>query len=84
MQSNSTRQWGGIPAEPMDYVRAYENYTDLLEIYHYWHDFAKDQLFDIEINDQIARVCNMILHDARHTNIVNTDSLKEFQYFQNN
>ena len=25
----------------------------------------------------------MILHDAGHTNIVNTDSLKEFQYFQN-
>ena len=25
----------------------------------------------------------MILHDAGHTNIVSTDSLKEFQYFQN-
>lgn len=51
----------------IDYVRnfAKENYTDKLEIYKYWHNFAKDRIFGTEINDQIARVfkMNMILHD---------------------
>ena len=36
-----------------------ENSTDLLEIYNHWHEFAKDWLFGIEINDQIANVCKM-------------------------
>lgn len=43
-----------------------------------WHKFAKDRLFGIEINDQIARICkmNMIIHDDGHTNVISTDSLR--------
>ncbi|CAD7768791.1 N-6 DNA Methylase [Candidatus Methanoperedenaceae archaeon GB37] len=40
-----------------------------------------NNLFGIEINDQIARVCkmNMIIHDDGHTNIISTDSLRPFE-----
>lgn len=78
---------GGFLLNAMDYVRAYaeKNYSDLLEIYNHWHDFGKNRLFGIEINNQIARVCkmNMIIHDDGHTNVISTDSLKELKYFQN-
>ena len=43
-------------------------------------DFSVEKnLFGIEINDQIARVCkmNMIIHDDGHTNVISTDSLKD-------
>ena len=70
---------GGFLLNAMDYVRAYaeQNYTNTLENYNHWHDFAKDRLFGIEINNQIARVCkmNMILHDDGHSNIISFDSL---------
>lgn len=43
----------------------------------YWHDFAMDRLFGIEINEELARVAkmNMIIHDDGHTNIVGHDAL---------
>ncbi len=43
----------------------------------YWEDFARDNLFGIEINDEIARVAkmNMILHGDGHTNVVCADGL---------
>ncbi len=46
----------------------------------HWHDFAKDQLFGIEVNEEIARVAkmNMILHDDGHTNVISADALQEF------
>ncbi len=46
----------------------------------YWHDFAQNNLFGIEINDEIARVAkmNMIIHDDGHTNVVDHDAL-DFQ-----
>jgi type I restriction enzyme M protein len=49
--------------------------------YRHWHDFAKDNLFGIEINDQIARVCkmNMIIHDDGHTNVISRSSLDNFE-----
>ena len=78
---------GGFLLNAIDYVRAYaeENYTDLLEIYNHWHNFAKDRIFGIEINDQIARVCkmNMILHDAGQNNFISTDSLDTVNRFLN-
>jgi type I restriction enzyme M protein len=42
-----------------------------------WHDFALDQVWGIEINNQLSRVAmmNMILHEDGHTNIENGDSL---------
>ncbi|PQV65133.1 type I restriction enzyme M protein [Abditibacterium utsteinense] len=45
--------------------------------YKLWHDFAKDKLFGIEINEQIARTAkmNMIIHDDGHTNVVTADGL---------
>lgn len=60
----------------------------------HWHDFAKDNLFGIEINEQIARTAkmNMIIHDDGHTNVIASDGLlpsddmikksgnKEFRY----
>lgn len=46
----------------------------------YWHDFAKDNLFGIEINRDIARVAkmNMIVHDDGHTNVVAGNALRSF------
>ncbi|MDO8684208.1 MAG: N-6 DNA methylase, partial [Armatimonadota bacterium] len=59
---------GGFLLRALDHVR------DQAKEYHvpgtgeydrYWHDFAKNNLYGIEINDEIARVAkmNMILHD---------------------
>jgi type I restriction enzyme M protein len=46
--------------------------------YKYWHDFAANNLFGIEINEQISRVSkmNMIIHDDGHTNVITNDGLK--------
>jgi type I restriction enzyme M protein len=43
----------------------------------YWHEFAENRLFGIEINDELARVAkmNMIIHDDGHSNIVGHDAL---------
>ncbi len=43
----------------------------------FWHDFAENNLFGIEINEQIARTAkmNMIIHDDGHTNVVASDGL---------
>ena len=45
--------------------------------YRYWHDFAQNNLYGIEINEQIARTAkmNMIIHDDGHTNVVSSDGL---------
>lgn len=53
--------------------------------YRHWHDFAKENLFGIEINDQIARVCkmNMIIHDDGHTNVISRSSLDRFEDIEN-
>jgi type I restriction enzyme M protein len=73
---------GGFLLNAMDYVRelADKEYPDNpKEHFRMWHDFAKDNLYGIEINDQIARVCkmNMVIHDDGHTNIISTDSLRD-------
>ncbi len=48
------------------------------EHFRYWHDFAKNNLYGIEINDEIARVAkmNMIIHDDGHTNVLGKDALE--------
>jgi type I restriction enzyme M protein len=71
---------GGFLLNCLDYVRSLANkeYPDSPEdCYKMWHDFAKENLYGIEINDQIARVCkmNMIIHDDGHTNIISHDAL---------
>jgi len=72
---------GGFLLNAMDYVRglADKEYPDSPEEnFRMWHDFARDNLYGIEINDQIARICkmNMIIHDDGHTNVISTDSLR--------
>ncbi len=50
----------------------------------YWHEFAKNNLFGIEINEQIARIAkmNMIIHDDGHTNVIAQDGLLEAAILQ--
>ena len=72
---------GGFLLNAMDFIRelSKEEYPDDdKEQYRIWHDFAKENVYGIEINDQIARICkmNMIIHDDGHTNIISTDSLR--------
>lgn len=74
---------GGFLLYAMDYVRHYADNTfddDEKMAYAHWHDFAKERLFGIEINDEISRVAkmNMILHDDGHTNIIGFDALDKF------
>lgn len=57
--------------------------------YKYWHDFAQNNLFGIEINEQISRAAkmNMIIHDDGHTNVISADGLlneKEIQKLTQN
>jgi type I restriction enzyme M protein len=73
---------GGFLLYAMDHVRheAEKLYDDdETARFRHWHDFAKDRLFGIEINDEISRVAkmNMILHDDGHTNIVGFDALEK-------
>ena len=71
---------GGFLLNTLDAIRKYaeQNYDDH-EAWEYWHKFAMNNLYGIEISDQIARVCkmNMIIHDDGHTNIISTDSLRD-------
>ena len=72
---------GGFLLYALDHVRrkATELYPDTQSTphYRYWHDFAQNNLFGIEISEEIARVAkmNMIIHDDGHTNIVRHDGL---------
>lgn len=75
---------GGFLLNAMDLIREQaekEHDDDPVAAYRVWHDFAKDNIYGIDINDQIARVCkmNMILHDDGHTNIISVDSLTDIQ-----
>ena len=80
---------GGFLLNSMDNVRELANDEygehpegqDAVRHFNMWHGFAEKNLFGIEINDQIARVCkmNMIIHDDGHSNVINTDALKEMK-----
>jgi len=43
----------------------------------FWHNFATNNLYGIEISESIARTAkmNMIIHDDGHTNVVTSDGL---------
>lgn len=72
---------GGFLLNSMDNVREYaEAHYDEREAWEHWHRFAQYNIYGIEINDQIARVCkmNMIIHDDGHTNVISTDALEDF------
>jgi len=77
---------GGFLLYTLDHVRREANRrfpkhkTDprqKLDHFNYWHDFAANNLYGIEINEELARVAkmNMIIHDDGHTNIVGHDAL---------
>ena len=77
---------GGFLLHALDKVRKqatleYDEYEtnpkEYLEWYNYWHGFAQNNLYGIEINEQIARVAkmNMIIHDDGHTNVISCDGL---------
>lgn len=71
---------GGFLLNTLDKIRQFaESNYDEMDAWDYWHKFAMNNLYGIEINDQIARVCkmNMIIHDDGHTNIISTDSLSD-------
>jgi type I restriction enzyme M protein len=79
---------GGFLLNTLDSIRreAETKIKDPARAYAYWHDFAQKNLYGIEINDQIARVCkmNMIIHDDGHTNVISTDSLDNWDNIQSN
>lgn len=76
---------GGFLLYALDKIRkqadkmADEGYfeKDSKEHFDYWHNFAEQKLFGIEISDKISRTAkmNMIIHDDGHTNIINCDGL---------
>ncbi len=75
---------GGFLLHTLDEVRhqAAEYYpNEEKEQWRYWHDFAQNNLFGIEINDSIARVAkmNMIIHDDGHTNVIGFDALNDIE-----
>jgi len=77
---------GGFLLNSMDNVReSVEKDYDKNEAWDHWHNFAKQNLYGIEINDQIARVCkmNMIIHDDGHTHVISTDALRDFEEIKN-
>ena len=61
--------------------RRYPKYTSdpqqSREHFIYCRDFAANNLFGLEVNDELARVAktNMIIHDDGHTNVVGHDAL---------
>lgn len=80
---------GGFLLYALDKVRkqADEYYSDKhgKDHWNFWHDFAKENLFGIEINEQIARTAkmNMIIHDDGHTNVISFDGLESIDKMQN-
>ncbi len=71
---------GGFLLYTMDHVRREADQRQTpgtIQHFQFWHDFARNNLFGIEINDELARVAkmNMIIHDDGHTNIVGHDAL---------
>src|SRR5260363_394869 len=59
---------GGFLLYALDHVRReadHKKQEDILEHYRYWHEFAQNNLFGLEINEELARVAkmNMIIHD---------------------
>ena len=71
---------GGFLLYALDKIRqeAIEYYKeDPAKLDRHWHDFARFNLFGIEINESIARTAkmNMIIHDDGHTNVISSDGL---------
>ena len=84
---------GGFLLHALDKVRkqadrkAQEGYFDpstpegYKEHFDFWHDFAAQNLFGIEISEGIARTAkmNLIIHDDGHTNVIAHDGLESIE-----
>ncbi len=73
---------GGFLLYALDKIRKqasefYDPQKKAVQHHKYWHDFASNNLFGIEISVDIARVAkmNMIIHDDGHTNVIDFDGL---------
>ena len=71
---------GGFLLYALDHVRRQADALhppQRLAHFQYWHNFAQNNLFGLEVNEELARVAkmNMIIHDDGHTNIVGHDAL---------
>ena len=71
---------GGFLLNALDHVRRAADRAQIpgsVQHFQYWHEFAQNNLFGIEVNDELARVAkmNMIIHDDGQTNIVGHDAL---------
>ena len=71
---------GGFLLYALDHVRREADRRQspgTIAHFQYWHEFAQNNLYGIEVNDELARVAkmNMIIHDDGHTNIVGHDAL---------
>ncbi len=67
-----------VRKQASDYYPNHDNDTkQYAKWFSYWHDFAKKNLYGIEISEQISRAAkmNMIIHDDGHTNVVTSDGL---------
>ena len=78
---------GGFLLYALDHIRreATEYYeTDTVDHFRFWHDFAENNLFGIDIYDALVRVAkmNMIIHDDGHTNILGHDALDFIEEIQ--
>lgn len=78
---------GGFLLHALDHVRDLANeYYDkgTADHFKFWHDFAANNLFGIEVSERIARVAkmNMIIHDDGHTNVICSDALERFNKIQ--
>jgi len=77
---------GGFLLYALDKVRQQANRKveegyfkrDSIKHFNYWHDFAENNLYGIEISESIARTAkmNMIIHDDGHTNVISEDGLQ--------
>lgn len=80
---------GGFLLHALDHVRReadQRHSPGTVQHFQYWHDFAQNNLFGFEVNDELTRVAkmNMILHDDGHTNIVGHDALDFEQNIRQN
>lgn len=75
---------GGFLLYSLDHVRRQADdffEKDSAEHTKFWLNFAKGNLFGIEINDEITRVAkmNMIIHEDGHTNVIGFDALERLE-----
>ncbi|WP_212741824.1 N-6 DNA methylase [Campylobacter sp. MIT 12-5580] len=73
VRKEADKEFGEFDEETGSYIVP-ENHQ---KHHNYWHNFAQNCLYGIEINKQISRVAkmNMIIHDDGHTNVIECDGL---------